>query len=1210
MSQKAEENNNEGFVLGGYSGGKGTDDFTAIGRSGYDDTMIERIRDPEGGKKTEMPTAVPSPFARFDLVQTAFKNIKATKRLTAEKGVASKFDERLVSHTLDLAECVFDSLARGDKLEILTWNKKTHLQELTNSVSKEHKDYAESLNLYLSQDAETYNFVKMERIFLFKYGTTVIGSTSPVTLFCPSAADLSKKLGIRRMTKDGDLYFGESSLPLYERTLDFQKWFYYLIDICKEELQKNKGVWEKLKYIDEYATKSREIVNENKSDAAFFESKPDFRNEYVPLNTKGENTPVDILGVELYVEKPDAIDKSLQEKSDFVIKTTKKDYVETPLLPLVLQPGFAKPDWAYLRKFFWQPSIAVVESKVDTPWRERREIPGFSDIKEYYLTVSDFLEPYLVRMIYPISEHFYYGGCKADKNSNGYLLPLNVDFFRFFSVEDLIAGETDAQKPRLSIIPQNNGDVKVTLRIPVRRGDITFDRIYKNCDQNQMPDEKSPEGGVIVEAKIGTTIFPFVKVDDNTDVNIQYRVQLVDSDAALQQRTYKLEFYSQNAVPQILLGDKNPKHRFDKTMSSGKYDSTTDYYKVNKEFDIIQLKINSPSAKALVIPNWRKYKGTDTKFTFAVDFGTTNTYVAYRKDDDGPYPFNLSDAIATLYENGEKTELNIRGVGGEDIIDAINREFVPRKIGTKENEKNDNIFQFPQRTAIAYSEEITDDDWTDGDGLEPLHEGNIPFGYEKTTQFGNVIATDLKWSDNDDRVEKQRNAYLEELVMLMQAKVLSENGNLKKTRIIWFYPSSMSRPDKKELAAKWTSYFLNYFFIHDKEIKEPPEGCLVSVRESLAPFYAEIDNSNAFHDDTVVSIDIGGGTTDVAVFQDAELKVMTSFKFAGNALFGDGYAKQAADKNGFVLKFADKFASKLESYRKPSDILKSLRDPKKAKASDINAFLFSVENAIDFWAEGKDISRMTRADLSYTNELEKCHDLKFLILYFYVALIYHISKILKTENLMKNGKPVAVKYLMFSGTASKILNILGSVENIKDFTQKVFKDLGLEHEKLDKVILVKKPKEVTCNGGLGPYIKKMENASEESHRNADSIIYTCIKDKEYDKSIKYSSYLDDDGLIDIKAELVDFHQFFFALDKDKYYNFEDFFVINKSVTKLAEDNYEKLIDKWLKDSIIRNQPLDKKSQKPVDAEVSETPFFMPLKSIILELSEKIAKMGK
>ncbi|MCL2181924.1 MAG: hypothetical protein FWB85_00430 [Chitinispirillia bacterium] len=1196
------------YVLGKYADKDGQTDFFQVSETGYDELQIERIRDPDGGKRTEMPTAVPSPFARFDLVQTAFKNITKNELLAADRGEdikAGKFDELIVSHTLDLAEYIFDSQARGGKLDILTWRKSgdaNHIDELKKSTSKKHRDFAESLSLYLSQDAQTYNFDAMERIFIFKYGRDVIGSTSPVTLFCPSAAGLAK-LDIRCMP-DRRVAFGEDSLPLYKRTPDFQRWFYYLLAVCKSTLP--DAVKKNLSSMFDYAEKSLKQNGEFADIYAGKHTVTDFENEYYQLNTKGGNTPVDILGVGLCVGKPGAIESDLL-KSDFVIKAG-KNYTGTPL-PLVLQSGFAKTDWAYLRTTSFMPSI-VIDSKVDTPFMEKRDMPGFPDIKGYYLTVSDFLEPYLVRTLYPISDRFYYGGCKADKDSKGYLLPLSVDFFRFYSVKDLMDGETDPQKPRLTLAPQNNGDVKVTLRIPAGppdkngnrtyKGDIIFDRTYKRCDPNKAPDEKISDGGVIVDVKIGTTIFPFVKVGDYA--NVRYRVQLVDSDAHLQHRDYELEFYSQDAVTQNL--SAGFKRRFNKKDSTEKYDSSSDYYKTKGEFDIIRLKINNPSVKALIIPKWPTY-GSSSKFTFAVDFGNTNTYVAYKLNDDiAPSAFELKDAIATLFDE-TGSELNIRGGGADNIIDLIDREFVPRQIG-KMDGKDDNIFIFPQRTAIAYNEDIKDEDWEDGDGLDTLQEGNIPFGYEKTAQFGNIIATTLKWSGSE-HAAKQMAAYLEEIIMLIQAKVLSENGNLSDTRLIWFYPSSMGRGQRTALEKTWSAYFSDYFFKGDKI----PSGHLVSVRESLAPFFAEKDNKD-FLGGAVVSIDIGGGTTDVAVFQEAKLKATTSFKFAGDVLFGDGYAAQAADKNGFVLRFADYFADKLKDYPKPRDILKDLRNPKRAKAADINAFLFSVEKSIDFWAKDKDITRKMRADLSYTEQLHQCDDLKFLILYFYMAVIYHISKVLKHTDLTEDGKPIAVQYLMFSGTASKMLNILsgGSEENMNEFTQKAFKDLGLEHKNLE-VILVKAPKEVTCNGGLRANITDIENASKES-RNADSIIYTGIRGKEYDKSLKYSDYKN--GLESIKQELEEFHKFFFGINDDKNYSFEEFFCISKSVTALAKSALDEssgkiAVDRLLKDSIGRNQPIDEDRQ-PIDDEITETSFFMPLKSIILELSEQIVKMSR
>jgi len=1191
------------YVLGKYADKDGTTDFFKFSEFGYTDLQIERINDPEGGEKTEMPTAVPSPFARFDLVQTAFKNISKNPQLVAQKGKdikASKFDERLVSHTLDLAEYVFNSQARGGKLDILTWNREgedSHLKKLKNGT-KEHKDFAASLELYLNQDAEVYNFGKMKKIFLFKYGVNIIGSTSPVTLFCPSAANLSK-LDIRRMA-DRSLAFGEDFLPLYNRTFEFQEWFFCLLAVCRNldsECIKN------LDCVYEYARLSlKELEQLNNSKANDFEkifkstlSPGDFKNKYSPLNDKkGDNSPVDILGIELCVGKKEAIKNSLQD-SDFLIKPT-KEYGKTQL-PLVLQDGFGKSGWNYLRGLQFKTEIKV-PSFVDKSWKAERTMPGFSDIEGYYLTISDFLEPYLIRTIYPISDSFYDGGCKADKEHKGYLLPLKRDFFEFFNVEDLI--KDGDGKPQFSIGPKDNGDVEVTLKIPVQKGDITFKRIYKQGQPNQLPDQKIPDGGVILEAKFGTTIFPFVKAGEHANVN--YRVQLVDADYAsqLKNRDYSLEFYTKDNNEIGKSSSKNKHRRSDKNKSSL---YTSDYYKVTKEFDIIQFKINDLNgAEALIIPKWPSpYKGgSDKKYTFAVDFGTTNTYVAYKIDGQDAGPFYLKNAIANLFdEKNPDIQKYMTNAGADDIMDFINKEFVPRNIG-KENKQDDNIFVFPQRTAIAYNQEMRAEDWDDGDGLDTLLEGNIPFGYEKTNQRGNEIATDLKWSDGNDRIQKQMCAYLEEITMLMQAKVLLENGKLTESRVVWFHPSSMENEQIDFLNVQWEGYFKQYF--KDENITKR----LISIPESIAPYYAE--EHRGFQGGAVASIDIGGGTTDVAVFvpsdmdkKEPTLKATTSFKFAGNALFGDGYSERAANKNGFVLRFAELFEKNLKPYPDALEIFMALRDPKRAKASDINTFMFSVENAISFWAKstGTEIEESKKTSFSYTKQLQSCTDLKFLILYFYVAIVYHISKILKQIDTQVN-------YLMFSGTASKILNILsrGNKEKLNRFTRKIFEKLDLESKNLE-VILVDDPKEVTCIGGLRA-IKDFDDSEKaermRSNNKNSGLIYTCLKGEgkefvsRYSEAVKYSDYIN--NIKSIEKELVDFHEFFFKLNDDSDLNMVDFWTLNEDVVRYVQNNYKNLLDKLLLDNIRRIKPNKDK--------ISETPFFIPLKGIILELSEQIA----
>jgi hypothetical protein len=76
------------------------------------------------------------------------------------------------------------------------------------------------------------------------------------------------------------------------------------------------------------------------------------------------------------------------------------------------------------------------------------------------------------------------------------------------------------------------------------------------------------------------------------------------------------------------------------------------------------------------------------------------------------------------------------------------------------------------------------------------------------------------------------------------------------------------------------------------------------MSESIAPYYYFRSSQDASsYDQPAVSIDIGGETTDVVFFRDNKPAMMTSFRFAGNALFSSA-DNISSDNNGFVKAFS------------------------------------------------------------------------------------------------------------------------------------------------------------------------------------------------------------------------------------------------------------------------------------------------------------------
>ena len=100
----------------------------------YGKRQIEAISDPEGGNTENPPTSIPSPFARIDLVRTAFKNILKDKQL-----LGNKVDRKLVSECLDVGEVFFNIEYLKEQVQIIPWDQQRDLDTLLTSNNPQHR---------------------------------------------------------------------------------------------------------------------------------------------------------------------------------------------------------------------------------------------------------------------------------------------------------------------------------------------------------------------------------------------------------------------------------------------------------------------------------------------------------------------------------------------------------------------------------------------------------------------------------------------------------------------------------------------------------------------------------------------------------------------------------------------------------------------------------------------------------------------------------------------------------------------------------------------------------------------------------------------------------------------------------------------------------------------------------------------------------------
>ncbi|HOT73894.1 MAG TPA: hypothetical protein PLW42_11450 [Anaerohalosphaeraceae bacterium] len=964
----------------------------------YGDNVIKQITDPFGAKATKEITSIPSPFSRVDLAVTAFKTVN-------EVGlVGTSIYHKIVSDCLDIGEIFFNAENFKDprdhsknKIEILVWDRAQEIEKLKKSPVKEHQIVGETLDMYLNQDAKAYNFDKMDKVYLLNYKgpdrkdpqINIIGATSPATLFFSSANDLTYVSDHLRF-RNNDRPFDSQYTPLYERDIEFQRFLYaFRLSIGKTQFASLFGDF------DTYMDQSYGFLSEEykaKIDALNEESVEDYE-----VLTDGGSNRVDILGYPVRKRNETGV-----IDSDFEILATNRSAIKPLVLPV--EPGNKYKNLNYVQGKWEETYKAPMHDSADLA---SRQLP-YVGLKYPYLTIDDFLARDMVFLPYTFnSNDFYNGNRDPRKSNNTFLLPLTKTFFRYFTVSDLMGTMQDG-KNMFEIQPLQGGSVNVELRIPIKKGGyILYSRMYVPGKTIDLTDNS----GCITEKQFGLGVMPLVKFGEG--ILPSYRIAMFSKSA----RT-ELEFANGESICEI-------EHHIIRR-EAGQNACSVESYVMEHNFDVVYATVDGLTN--VIIPRFRKASG-GSQFTFAIDFGTTNSHIEYSVDGSAPKAFDMPAAetqlcrLSTDYDEQEAIDISV----------AFDEAFIPSTIG----ENSD--YHFPMRTVYA--------EWTDVNyqqHTETLAEGNIPFRYEKARNpLYNKVKTNLKWSSAEEANTRVK-LYIENLFIMMRNKVLLSGGRLSDTKVIWFYPASMTEFRLNAFRGVWEKLFAKY-------INANSADKLLCLSESAAPYFFYKNRmgltSNA------VTIDVGGGTTDVLVIKDDVPVAMTSFRFASNAIFGDGY-NWSPETNGFVKKYKGDINDRLVGNSMHlKDTLNAFQEIMNCdNSSDIAAFFFSLA--------GNAAVVRNRIPLDFMGML--CNDpkMKYVFIVFYGSVIYHIAKLIKAKNL-----PIP-QVVAFSGNGSKTLNVLSPNEQtISVFVTRIFRKVLGECPDI-RVIKVDEPKLATSKGGI------------------------------------------------------------------------------------------------------------------------------------------------
>ena len=1110
---------------------------------------IEAIEDPNGAKATLPITSIPTPFAGFELAKTAFAYCAE-----AEVGVkGSTIYHKMAANALDVLEIFFGYRTKYAKLfQIVTWDKTNDLQRLAADGIPEHAAVAATLGLFLSQDTTSFNFGRMQYIYMLNYvgegamgQINVVGGTSPTSVCMASANDLSYVKDVYLSNYHLAFHADDDGTfrSLVGRDREFREYVYLL--------SKQPGFSslypEFHAYVDVCFKADTDTVFKNRLNAL----QPGmYLSQYQTLMTGSSqmmlpgDIPIMCLGAD-----------AIAAESDFRILSE----ASSNRLPLVLpsEPYFEQ-DMRYTTSP-WNPHLMV--PLTDPRPIEERTLP-FDSTEYPYLTTDDVFEPYLLKVAFPINESAFFAnmfrGTNRISDECQYLLPLKPEILRYLSVQTLTGYAGNTSTPVFQLNEMPDGRVQAIINIPVQKGRyVTLHREYTTTSIDPDPERLI---WPIMECRFDLFLFPSYHIDDPSLEKPQ-RIYLVDEDTAgykKDQYQYSVYAYRGNEaepLPHTLVERADKRRQF----------LTSKYFCLTEEFDY--LVVTNTIASGLLIPLYRQIRQGSKIFDFAIDFGTTNTHIEFKSDTEPePQPLTIAKEetqVLTLNSTSRRAIEMIDQEGLESFYggpaQSFMQEFLPVTIGPGE------IARFPMRTNLCYRSGHN----VEGRDIFAAADYNIGFHYEKEDTYDyNETRPDLKWDSsrgNNLLIE----AYFEELLMIIRNKVLLSGGVLNRTSITWFYPVSMQPYQISNLEASWNKLC--------RRLIAPQGYRLQKVAESLAPYYYYTKKEDVDAESRpVVSMDIGGGTTDFVIYHSGNTAVLiSSVRFAGNSIYGD-FLGRGPEYNGFMKAFAPDFDLKLRDISGVSDVyVKS-----KKNSSEFISFLYSLDSN----------PRMVGRGISFSEELRANSELRVVLLLFFAAEVHYAARLLKMK-----GLPTPA-YITVSGTASKVLPLIGSIDALQKLATHIFNDVLGDTGRVE-LKLVDNPKEITCKGGLNMKQRYVVSDVEEITRFCTGS--TTLDDIQVPRYKDITPGVRKEVLADYEA----FIDYFFQLNQE--YSFAKYFGVSNErefkqfrtvLTEKAEQDFNKTIE-TRRDSMTDEE----------NPELKDSLFFIPLTGGMSRLALYIAQ---
>jgi hypothetical protein len=1153
----------------------------------YNPNTINDITDNIG--KIEVPvTSIPSPFAQMHLFETSFEFVnkafeESSRNPSSDISLlgGSTTYHKNVSRCLDVFELLFrfETLKLKNQITLKQWDI-DELDYLIQDNNLGMKTFGETLKVFINNYNNDSRFTQqgLSNVFnsflLIYHKNTIIAGTSPYTGFFTVSDNIPQTI----MNEDNRAFFS-NNLPLFERKLDFQRFMNILF-------LSNAMLVESFKEVYAY------IRNCNLM-SQFEELKRTFSPDQVSrslesyINLEINNQEVTFLNGNVFFlcnEYNKEDDEVIAKNSDYVIKTSKQ--LERP--PLAISSKGAKSRWNYLNGISFPEDVDTTSNVAI----ENRQLPG-SVIEYPWVNRNDFLSRHLTQLTYNVNKSKFW---LPQGDVNDIILPITSKYFDYFTIEDL--------KKQLTIEKLKLGAIVVTLKIPIvsknerGKGIIKFERVYDHVVPETID---SDENGAIIKSTLAFGIYPFFKVSDAT-YNDRYKAFIYHK----KKEEINCQFLRQStSKPQT---DRVEISQISRTRKDEVYPSISNYIDIssiqydrkgelvykkgkNVSFDIVGFKIENIDLniefEGSIIPLMgESIQLSDSSTSIAFDIGTSNSFVAYKTtgtvENLSSYKGKenrINPNLVLLNESTSQSE-NYRkfDLSSFDAIYGVlqDAEFLPSLVG------NESFFKFPIRSIIN----IDNDAKAEEPGnLNVLSNANIPFAFGQTNLRYNLdnLHSNIKWGvtnkDNNAAQNKLR-VFIEELVWLGRNKLLSEGFNPENASVLWFKPLSMSSNQMTLFSIIWKELYSAYFTKSDDSHR------LISITESWAPYYSYPNDFGAGR--VFMNLDIGGGTTDLVVFENETPILTTSFRFAGNNLFESRNKNKPFD-NGFVTRYEADMLKYFGGSLKSEETIRYIKDSEGLQSTDLISYFFNFKE--------------------FGKKLSLDGEFKLLFLIHNAAIFYHSFQMLKMIE-----SPHLPNYIGLSGNGAKLVEItngstdLNKAKGISSIASLILKEIfELEEIHPLEIRMLKKPKESTAIGG----IDGLDSIKNKKHADIDNY-YISIGTKDgivkgYDAVAKQAyKYADvEKGKNSIIEDVTQNVEGFFTYFFDKLW-YEANVVQNFGIDK--EYNTEALKKFFTNTNNISNTILDavkNKIHSEKETFINDTLFFEAIKAYLYVFSKYV-----